>query len=74
VNEETARLRSHVEQLREALAQDGPVGRRLEFLSQEMHREVNTMSAKVGDIGVARQIAELHVEVDKIREQVLNIE
>ena len=74
VNEETARLRSHVHQLRDALSQDGPVGRRLEFLSQEMHREVNTMSAKVGDIGVSRQIAALHIEVDKIREQVLNIE
>lgn len=74
INEETARLRSHVHQLREALAQEGPVGRRLEFLSQEMHREVNTMSAKIGDIGVSRQIAALHVEVDKIREQVLNIE
>jgi len=74
VDEETARLRSHVHQLREALGQDGPVGRRLEFLAQEMHREVNTMSAKVGDIGVARQIAALHIEVDKIREQVLNIE
>jgi len=74
ISEEIARLRSHVEQLREALSQSGPVGRRLEFLSQEMHREVNTMSAKVADVGLSRQIGGLHLEVDKIREQVLNVE
>ncbi|MFP4057224.1 MAG: YicC/YloC family endoribonuclease [Candidatus Brocadiia bacterium] len=74
VSEEAARLRSHVQQFREALARDKPVGRRLEFLAQEMHREVNTMGAKVSDADLSRRVVDLHAEVDKIREQVLNVE
>lgn len=72
--EEVARLRSHVEQFREALDQDKPVGRRLEFIGQEMHREVNTMGAKVADAALSRLVGQLRIEVDKIREQVLNVE
>lgn len=74
VCEEIARVRSHIGQFREALEQREPVGRRLEFLSQEMHREVNTMSSKMGDAELSRQLIGLHAEVDKIREQVLNVE
>jgi len=74
VCEEVARLRSHAEQFREALAQAEPVGRRLEFLAQEMHREVNTMGSKVADAALSRQMVDLHGAVDKIREQVLNVE
>ena len=74
VAEEIARVRSHVEQLREALGQDEPVGRRLEFISQELHREVNTMSAKAAGAALSRHLVALHGEVDKIREQVLNVE
>ena len=74
VCEEIARLRSHVQQLREALGRDEAVGRRLEFLAQEMHREANTMGAKVADVGLSERIVDLHGEVDKIREQVANIE
>ena len=74
VAEEIARLRSHVQQFREALDKDEPVGRRLEFLAQEMHREVNTMGSKVADVGLSGDIVDLHGEVDKIREQVANIE
>jgi uncharacterized protein (TIGR00255 family) len=74
VCEEIARVRSHVQQFREALEQGGPVGRRLEFLAQEMHREVNTMGSKVADVGLARRTVDLHDEVDKIREQALNVE
>jgi len=74
VAEEIARLRSHVQQFQAALDKDEPVGRRLEFLAQEMHREVNTMGSKVADVGLSEQIVNLHGEVDKIREQVANIE
>jgi uncharacterized protein (TIGR00255 family) len=72
--EEIARLRSHVQQFREALDQDRPVGRRLDFIGQEMNREVNTMGAKVADAALSRLVGVLRVEVDKIREQVLNVE
>ena len=74
VAEEIARLRSHVEQLRHALDRGGPVGRRLEFLAQEMAREVNTMGAKIADVALAALVVELHAQVDKIREQVVNVE
>jgi uncharacterized protein (TIGR00255 family) len=74
VCEEVARLQSHIQQFREALGQAEPVGRRLEFLAQEMHREVNTMGSKVADVDLSRKVADLHGAVDKIREQVLNIE
>jgi len=74
VAEEIARLRSHVKQLREALDQGEPVGRRLEFLSQEIQREASTLSAKVAGAALAQQIVALHGEVDKVREQVMNIE
>lgn len=74
VCEEIARLRSHVQQLRAALDRDKPVGRHLEFLAQEMHRESNTMGAKVADVALSERIVGLHGEVDKIREQVANIE
>ncbi|MFW6163249.1 MAG: YicC/YloC family endoribonuclease [Planctomycetota bacterium] len=74
VAEEIARLRSHVGQFRQALDRDEPVGRRLEFLAQEMHREVNTMGSKVADVGLSEAIVDLHGSVDKIREQAANIE
>jgi len=74
VAEELARLQSHIEQFRTTLDEDGPVGRRLEFLAQEMNREANTMGAKIGDVGLSREVVDLHGEVNKIREQVLNIE
>jgi len=74
VAEEAARLQSHVQQMRDALDKEGPVGRRLEFLGQEMHREVNTMGSKVNDVDLSKRIIELHGVVDKIREQVANVE
>ncbi len=74
IAEEVARVRSHVEQLREALDVREPVGRRLEFIAQELHREVNTMSAKAADVALSRHIVALAGEVDSIREQVSNIE
>lgn len=74
IAEEAARLRSHAEQLREALDKAKPVGRRLEFLGQEMHREANTMGAKTADVALGRLVVDLQGEVGKIREQVLNVE
>lgn len=74
VCEEMARLRSHLEQFRDALEQAKPVGRRLEFIAQEMHREVNTMGSKVADASLSKTVIDLHSVVDNIREQVLNVE
>jgi uncharacterized protein (TIGR00255 family) len=74
VSEELARLGSHVEQFRAALAADEPVGRRLEFLVQELAREANTLGAKAGDAPLAHRVVDLKTEVDRIREQVQNVE
>ncbi len=74
VTEETVRWRSHCEQFRETLDSDGPVGRKLEFLLQEMGRETNTIGSKALDAPVARAVVELKTELEKIREQVLNVE
>ncbi|MDR1042638.1 MAG: YicC family protein [Clostridiales Family XIII bacterium] len=77
VTEEIVRLRSHLEQLREMLGEkaDGPaVGKKLDFLIQEMNREANTIGSKANDLGVTRMMLEIKNEVEKIREQVQNIE
>lgn len=74
ITEEITRLRSHVGQFREALAAGSPVGRKLDFLTQELHREVNTSGAKSTDTALTRLVVELKEEVERIREQVQNIE
>ena len=74
VDEETVRLRSHLSQLREMLRSPGPVGRKLDFLIQEVNRESNTIGSKCNDVQIARNVVELKAEVEKIREQVQNIE
>ena len=76
VNEEIVRFRSHVELFREALAGDGsePVGKRLGFLAQEMHREANTLGSKANDADLARASVALKEEIERIREQVENVE
>ena len=74
VDEETVRLRSHLGQLRDMLKSDVPVGRKLDFLIQEVNRESNTIGSKCNDIEIARCVVELKAEVEKIREQVQNIE
>ena len=74
VDEETVRLRSHLAQLREMLDSHIPVGRKLDFLIQEVNRESNTIGSKCNDIEIARCVVELKAEVEKIREQVQNIE
>ena len=74
VDEETVRLRSHVAQLREMLASNDPMGRKMDFLIQEVNRESNTIGSKCSDVAIARVVVELKAEVEKIREQVQNIE
>ena len=74
VDEETVRLRSHVSQLRGMLASDEPMGRKMDFLIQEVNRESNTVGSKCNDVEIARIVVELKAEVEKIREQVQNIE
>ena len=74
VNEEIVRLRSHMEQVEELLETEEPVGRKLDFLMQELNREANTMGSKGNDIKMARIVVELKAEIEKMREQVQNIE
>ena len=74
VDEETVRLRSHVSQLRDMLLSDEPMGRKMDFLIQEVNRESNTIGSKCNDVAIARDVVALKAEVEKIREQVQNIE
>lgn len=74
VDEETVRLRSHISQLREFLNANEPIGRKLDFLVQEMNRESNTIGSKAQDVEIAKRVIAIKAEVEKIREQVQNIE
>ena len=74
VDEETVRLRSHIAQLRAILASDEPVGRKLDFLIQEVNRECNTIGSKCNDLTIAQDVVNMKAEVEKIREQVQNME
>lgn len=74
VDEETVRLRSHISQLREFLNAGEPIGRKLDFLVQEMNRESNTIGSKAQDVEIAKRVIAIKAEVEKIREQVQNIE
>ena len=73
VTEETVRLRSHVAQFRDALASGEPVGRRLNFIAQEMNREANTIASKANDPGLAEHAVGMKEALEKIREQVANV-
>jgi uncharacterized protein (TIGR00255 family) len=74
INEELVRLKSHVEQFRETFKSEGPVGRKLDFLVQEMNREVNTIGSKANDLEITKNVVELKTEIEKAREQIQNIE
>jgi len=74
INEEIVRLFSHMKQLVKTLETKSPVGRKLDFIVQEMNREVNTIGSKVGDIDITRNVVELKSELEKVREQIQNIE
>ena len=74
VDEETVRLRSHIAQFQEMLESTEPIGRKLDFLVQEMNRETNTIGSKVQDVEVTKVVVEQKAEIEKIREQIQNIE
>lgn len=74
VAEETVRLRSHFEQLKKFLEYEEPVGRKIDFIIQEMNREANTIGSKVQDAVLAHKVVDIKSEIEKIREQVQNIE
>lgn len=74
VDEETVRLRSHINQLKLMADSEKPVGRKLDFLVQEMNREANTIGSKANDMELAKIVVDLKAEIEKIREQVQNIE
>ena len=74
VDEETVRLRSHVDQLQNMLSEGGVIGRKLDFLMQEMNREANTIGSKASDLQQAQTVEEIKAELEKIREQMQNIE
>ena len=74
VDEETVRLRSHLDQMNNMLTTGGAIGRKLDFLLQEMNRESNTIGSKCSDVKLARIVVEIKAELEKIREQTQNIE
>ncbi len=74
ITEEMSRLRSHLDQVEVFLSQAGPSGRPLDFLLQEMNREANTISAKASDALISHLIINLKAELEKVREQVQNVE
>ncbi|MDR1538087.1 MAG: YicC family protein [Clostridiales bacterium] len=74
IDEELTRLDSHLSQLESIVIEGGAVGRKLDFLVQELNREVNTIGAKCSDLSISRDVVELKSEVEKIREQVQNVE
>lgn len=74
VDEETVRLRSHIESTRDALLEGGSVGRKLDFIAQEMNREANTILSKANDLDVSNWAISLKTEIEKVREQIQNIE
>jgi len=74
IAEECDRLASHVSQFRRTLAEAGPQGRRLDFLLQEMNREVNTIGSKAADAAIAQEVVQLKTAVERLREQIQNVE
>lgn len=74
IDEETVRLRSHISQFRDLINSNEPVGRKLDFLVQELNREVNTIGSKAQDLSITKMVVDLKSEIEKIREQIQNIE
>ena len=74
IDEEVTRLNSHIKQYFSIMKEEEPVGRKLDFLIQEMNREINTIGSKSGDIEITKNVVEVKSEIEKLREQVQNIE
>lgn len=74
VDEELVRLRSHIESMKQSLIEGGSIGRKLDFIAQEMNREANTILSKANDINISNRGIDLKTEIEKVREQIQNIE
>lgn len=74
VDEELVRLRSHIETMKQSLMEGGSIGRKLDFIAQEMNREANTILSKANDLTISNCGIELKTEIEKVREQIQNIE
>lgn len=74
VDEELVRLRSHIETMKQTLTEGGSIGRKLDFIAQEMNREANTILSKANDLAISSRGIELKTEIEKVREQIQNIE
>ncbi len=74
VSEELVRAASHVEQFRNLIETDGPIGRKLEFLLQELHREVNTLGSKSADVELSQLVVDMKSDLERLREQIQNVE
>lgn len=74
VDEETVRLKSHIEHAKSCLSEEGGIGRKLDFIAQEMNREANTILSKADDISISNKAIDLKTEIEKVREQIQNIE
>ena len=74
MDEELVRLRSHIETMKQALADGGSIGRKLDFIAQEMNREANTILSKANDLVISNRGIDLKTEIEKVREQIQNIE
>ena len=74
VDEETVRLRSHFDQLKLLMNSDGEIGRKIDFIIQEMNRDANTIGSKANDSTLSHMVVDIKAEIEKIREQIQNIE
>ena len=74
IDEELARLDSHIRQMRKYLETDGETGKKMDFLVQEMNREANTIGSKASDAAIAQHVVDLKSEIEKLREQIQNVE
>ena len=74
IDEEIVRLNSHIEQMKETLILNEPIGRKLDFIIQEMNRETNTIASKANDLEILNTVINMKSEIEKIREQIQNIE
>ena len=74
IDEELSRLESHITQMRGFLAAKGEIGKKMDFLIQEMNRETNTIGSKASDAEIARYVVDLKSEIEKLREQIQNVE
>lgn len=74
IDEELVRLKSHVEQARSTARSEGAVGKKLDFIVQEMNRETNTIGSKVGDVEITNMVVDIKTEIEKVREQIQNVE